>query len=294
MLTDRHIFSLTCSARQKLQQGNWVGALNVYNDILRQRPDHKETCVELARLYLDREDVESACKVLQKAVRTAPEDSEVNFVMGVAKYIRGDFEGALKCYRKVEEKDGLDCNLAVNLALACDVLGWSQQALRYMEYAISHGEPNWRSFEFIVDLYKRQGKLEAAINAAQIAVQEFSDVAQVHLMLARLYQRAGNRVGALMHYETAAARASDSTEVLREVADFYLSLDRYIEAIPLLSKLAAMETEGGPYHTALAQCYAASGQEEKASEILRQGAGKRLRNASRRKTRRIAERLEKK
>jgi tetratricopeptide (TPR) repeat protein len=292
MLTDRHILSLTYSARQKLQQGNWVGALNIYNDILRQRPKHKETYVELARLYLDREDVDSAWKVLQKAIRIAPGDSEVNFVMGVVKYIEGDFEGALECYRKVEENDGLDCNLAVNIALACEVLGWSQRALRYMEYAISRGEPNWRSFEFIVDLYKRLGKLEAAVKVAQVAARRFQEVPEVHLVLARLYQRAGNRIGALVQYEAAAARAADSTEVLSEVAEFYLSSDRYMEAVPLLEKLSVMEPEAGPYHTVLAQCYAAIGQEEKANEILRNAAGKRLRNASGKNIKRVSQSVE--
>jgi tetratricopeptide (TPR) repeat protein len=292
MLTDRHIVSLTCSARWKLQQGNWVGALNIYNDILRQRPDHKDTYIELARLYLDREDVESARKVLQKAARIAPGDSEVNFVMGVVRYIEGDFDGALECYRKVEEKDGLDCNLAVNIALACEVLGWSQQALNYMEYAISRGEPNWRSFEFIVDLYRRLGRPEAAIKAAQTAARRFPDAAEVHLMLARLYQRTGNQIGALVHYESAAARAMNSTEVLSEVADFYLSSDRYMEAIPVLEKLATKETEGGPYHNVLAQCYAAIGQEEKANEILRNAVGKRLLNASGKNMKHISESVE--
>jgi tetratricopeptide (TPR) repeat protein len=292
MLTDGHILSLTYSARQKLQQGNWVGALNIYNDILRQRPEHKETYVELARLYLDREDISSAWKVLQKAIRIAPGDSEVNFVMGVVKYIEGDFEGALECYRKVEENDGLDCNLAVNIALACEVLGWSQQALRYMEYAISRGEPNWRSFEFIVDLYKRSGKLEAAVKAAQAASMRFQEVPEVHLVLARLYQRVGNEIGALVQYEAAAARAANSTEVLSEVAEFYLSSDRYMEAVPLLEKLSATETEAGPYHNVLAQCYAAIGQEEKANEVMRNAARKRLRNASGKSIKRVSQSVE--
>jgi tetratricopeptide (TPR) repeat protein len=291
MLTDRHIFSLIHSARLKLQQGNWLAALSIYNEILRQRPDHKETYVELARLYLDREDVNSARRVVHKAGRIAPDDSEVNFIMGVIKYIDGDFEGALECYRKVEEKDGLDCNLAVNLALVCEILGHPEEAVKYMELAVLQGEPNWRSFEFIVDLYKRLGKLDAAIKAAQSAVRKFPKVAQAHLLLAGLYRCAGNRIGALKHYEAAGAGDTDSEEVLSEVADFYLSSDRYMDAVPLLEKLVKGEAQGGPYHIVLAHCYAAIGEQEKAEKILRRSARKRPRNASIRSTKSVGQGL---
>jgi predicted Zn-dependent protease len=95
-----------------------------------------------------------------------------------------------------------------------------------------------------------------------------------------------------VEYEAAAARAADSTEVLSEVAEFYLSSDRYMEAVPLLEKLSVMETEAGPYHTVLAQCYAAIGQEEKANEILRNAARKRMRNASGKNIKRVSQSVE--
>ena len=268
MLADRHITALMHSAKLRGKAGNWLASLNIYRRIIDERPDFLPAYCELARLYLDRDDLEGARELVCRVVDCEPENTEAQFLLGVIEYIEGDFEAALKSYRVVERIDGLDCNLAMNMALVCEALGLPEDAIKHLEYALSHGEANSRVYEVLADLYKVVGEYEKAIRTLETALRKFPREASLHLGIGMLQERAGNQWEAEAALRTAARLAPEDPGPLDELARLYAKLKRPDDEIETLLELTKLDPVNTENWLRLSRLYLSANEPEKSIQIL--------------------------
>jgi tetratricopeptide (TPR) repeat protein len=268
MLADRHITALMHSAKLRGKAGNWLASLNIYRRIIDERPDFLPAYCELARLYLDRDDLEGARVLVKKVVKREPENTEAHFLLGVIEYIEGNFDAALKSYRVVEQNDGLDCNLAMNMALVCEALGLPEDAINHLEYAISHGEANSRVYEVLADLYKVVGDYEKAIRTLELALRKFPREASLHLSIGMLQERAGNQWEAEAALRTAARIAPEDPGPLDELARLYSKLKRPDDEIAALLELTKLDPANTENWLRLSRLYLNANEPDKSVQIL--------------------------
>lgn len=268
MIADRHITALMHSAKLRGKAGNWLASLNIYRRIIDERPDFLPAYCELARLYLDRDDLSGARELVRKVVKREPENTEAHFLLGVIEYIEGNFDAALKSYRIVERVDGLDCNLAMNMALVCEALGLPEDAIKHLEFAVSHGEANARVYEVLADLYKVVGNISKAIQALETAVRKFPREASLHLSLGLLHERAGNQWEAESSLQTAARLAPGDPGPLDELARLYSKLKRFEDETATLEELTKLDPGNTENWLRLSRLYMKGGETEKSARIL--------------------------
>jgi tetratricopeptide (TPR) repeat protein len=268
MLADRHVGSLMYSARQRSREGNWIASLNIYNRIIEDRPDFLPAYCELARLYLDRDDLERARDLIIKVADTRPESSEVQFLLGVIEYIEGNFEASLRHYRRVEKIDGLDCNLAMNIALVCEALGLHKDAIRHLEHALAHGEANARVYEVLADLYRVVGDYDQAAMVLERVVGKFPSDASLHYNLGLAQIQAGSYLKAEVSFQAASRLSPGDVGPLEELAGLYAKLHRLADAASVLSKLTKLDPENAQNWLKLARAYFALGDYRKSAEVL--------------------------
>jgi tetratricopeptide (TPR) repeat protein len=270
MLADRHITALMHSAKLRGRAGNWLASLNIYRRIIDERPDFLPAYCELARLYLDRDDLAGARELVRKVVEHEPENTEAHFLLGVVEYIEGNFEAALKSYRIVERHDGLDCNLAMNMALVCEALGLPEDAIKHLEYAIANGEANARVYEVLADLQKVVGDSGKAIRTLETAVRKFPREASLHLGLGILCEQAGNHGEAESSLQAASRLAPGDAGPLEELARLYAKLKRSDDEIETLEELTRLDPGNTENWLRLSRVYLSVGERGKSQQILEQ------------------------
>lgn len=268
MLADRYISALMHSAQLKSRTGNWLGSLSIYRRIVQERPDFVPAYCELARLYLDRDDFDGARGVVEKALKADPQNTEAHFILGVIEYIDGNFEAALRSYRLVEGIDGLDRNLAMNIALVCEALGLQHEAIEHLQYTIARGGAGERVYGVLTDLYRALGDFTQAVRVLETAAGKFRSSASLHLDLGRAYVRMGSYAKAVIAIEKACKLAPDDIPSLDELARLYAKLDRMEDAVSPLSRLVEIDRKNVENWLRLARAYYAMGELEKSAQIL--------------------------
>lgn len=267
MLADRHIDALMHSARLRSRSGNWIASLNIYHRIIDERPDFLPAYCELARLYLDRDDFDRAREMLLKVLKLQPENTEAHFLRGVVEYIEGNFEAALRSYRAVEKIDGLDSNLAMNIALVCEALGLHEDAITHLEHALRHGDANAKVYEVLADLYRTVGDYPQAVRVLDVAVRKFPGEASLYFNLGLAHVRAGNHVKAEVSFQNAEKLSSDIAP-LEELAKLYASLHRIKDAAVVLETLTERDPGNTENWLRLARAHYALGKYKKSVEVL--------------------------
>jgi len=187
MFAEGQIASLMHSARLKMKMGNWLASLNTYRRIIEEKPDYLPAYCELARLYLDRNDLRGARHVTSRIIDLDPKNTEAHFILGVIEYIEGNFSAALQSYHVVKEIDGLDCNLAMNMALAYEAIGMKYEAIRNLEYAVAQGDPNSKVYEILAELYQSIGELFKAVRILKKGIRRFPHDSSLHSCLGKLH-----------------------------------------------------------------------------------------------------------
>jgi FimV-like protein len=256
------------NARQRSREGNWIASLNIYRRIIDERPDFMPACCELARLYLDRDDLEGARELLKKVTETNSRNTEAHFLLGVVEYIEGNFEAALRSYRVVEKVDGLDCNLAMNIALVCEALGLHKDAIKHLEHAISHGEPNAKVYEVLSDLYRATGDLVQALRVLEVASGKFPAEASLHYNLGLARVRTKEYIKAESSFQAANRLAPDDIGPLEELASLYAKLERIEDTARLLARLTELDPMNAQNWLRLARATSMLGDYKKSADIL--------------------------
>ncbi len=270
MLADRHLTSLMHSAQVRSRAGNWIASLNIYRRIIAQRPDFQPAYCELARLYLDRDDFERARELVSEVLKIDPENTEAHFLLGVMEYIEGNFESALRSYRIVEKVDGLDCNLAMNIALVCEALGLHEDAITHLEHAMTHGEANAKVYEVLADLYRAVEDFQQAVRVLERAVKKFPMEASLHFGLGLAQVRTGRYLLAEASFQAASRFSPEELGPLEELARLYGRLKRTGDAVSVLSRLTRLDPQNPQNWLQLARAHYALGDCKKSLHVLKE------------------------
>ncbi|MBC7187120.1 MAG: tetratricopeptide repeat protein [Calditrichaeota bacterium] len=114
------------------QLGRRAEALQAVDDVLRMNPSSIPGLLAKGRMLITWEQNEAGFACLEKAASLAPDDPEVLFALGVARYMTEDYEGARPLFeRAVAVGDHLDSYLY--LGLIARRLGQPEKALPYLQ-----------------------------------------------------------------------------------------------------------------------------------------------------------------
>jgi len=263
-------------ARLKREKGEVRAAILLYRQILKEHPNCRAARVELARLLIDTNQYEEARDILAEYLQQSPEDSEANFLMGVALYVLGDFEEALKHYEICGRADGVDVPLAVNMALCYEALGDYEKTARLLQLAVDEKAPNPRVWEALIDTYHHQRLHRDEARVAEMALKTFPRNNRLLYLAARAHIHCGNHTAAVARLKTLLRSSPDNTHALRLLAHCLIELQHYQEALHHLKDLVALEPLEPENWLNLAQMHLALGSKKAAVETLKLALSKYL------------------
>jgi len=260
------------SARLRSREGNWIASLNIYRRIISENPKFSPAHCELARLYIDRDDFCGARTLVENVLAVEKDNSEASFLLGVIEYVEGNFDASLRAYRTVEKKDGLDVNLAMNIALVCESLGLYRDAIKHLEYAIARGEPNIKIFEVLADLFRSVGEYDNEERVLENALNKFPGEASLHFNLGLARLKLGNFLKSEVSFKTANRLVPDDPGPLDELVRLYVRSGRVGEAILQLHRLIEIDSDNAQNRLRLARAHHSLGESEKTLQVLEEAA----------------------
>ncbi len=270
-------------AKRLFWKGDYEGALNAYNQIVKNNPKHFAAYYELSRLLQQKEPAK-ALEFGEKAYKLAPNnswvminlsqiyvenkqykksldicealvekfpDDQINYYRLVNANLRtGNLAKSIKAYNLIESKFGENPDIALKRKDLYLKAGKPKEAIAEMEKLIQKYPQNERYYGVIADIYMRNGQTEKAIEFYNKVLEINPEDGKIHVVLASWY--ASQNQPERSYAETKKAMQSkglDIDEKIEIMVNLYALLDKYPENEKLRSQsdtLLGMLVEANP------------------------------------------------
>lgn len=168
----------------------------------------------------------ASLEVLKKTIKKNPKDPACNRLIGKAMLNEGNFKEALKYYQ-------------ISTAFSPRIA--NQVVIDFEEYLLNDLN-NIPARMALVDFHLLRGDLESAIIELEELVEIAPEVAQVYVLLGRIYLKLGRLEGAIKLLEKAREAGSDEVSLLEPLAGAYIEKERYADAILLYEEILRSDT----------------------------------------------------
>ncbi|MBF0590415.1 MAG: tetratricopeptide repeat protein, partial [Magnetococcales bacterium] len=168
---DAAIDQIFQNARALQQSGDQQGALNLYQAIMRQSPDHVATLLELSMICLGIGRNDTADALTRRAMQLAPHEITTLINRGVVLYELGDLDGAIHHYRQGVALDPELPELHYNLGKALEDQNQLFDALEAIHQALKLRPAFPEALNQMGNLLLRLNRPEEALLALRAAIE---------------------------------------------------------------------------------------------------------------------------
>jgi tetratricopeptide (TPR) repeat protein len=182
-------------------QGDFEGAIAIYEAVAQQSPLNRQASEALALLYAYIQDYDTSIEKFQALLTLYPDDLSLQLQLARVTGWSGDFELAAQRYNQIlasnitSDRQRLEARLGL-----AEVLGWDQQyteSLAVYATILQQTPDNLDAQLGQAEVQLWAGRTQAAIAYYQAIVQRSPDSSAARLGLARAYQAVGRPTAAL-------------------------------------------------------------------------------------------------
>jgi len=221
-----------------------------------------------AELALQRGEHSVALDYAQRAVKSAPNDPQLWFLLGYAARLDGKYGVSAEAYQRGIRLSPSSLDGISGLAQTYSLAGRSDEAERLLKQVLAT-DPRRKNDLFVLgDLYMRSGNYTDAIEWLNKA-ERLEPSAQSELLMAISYQRLNQMDMASRYLELAKSRAPNNPDVDRSLAGFYRQSGDYAKAIDALN---AIRNPKPDVVAELAYTYSLGGKPEDSARLYVQAA----------------------
>ena len=258
-------------ARGRRQRGDRAGEVQIYREVLRQRPNHHATLVALGDALIDMQRLDEARRTLEIVEKKHPDDLRTVVRLGYLDLEQKRFAAAEARFQRV---------LADNpeQAEVYYFLGTARRQANHLDGAIEAYERVPVDHERYLDarlqlaaIYERQNDYPRALAEAEAVRQRFPS-RQIDLYVASLRAKTGDFDGAVTFLKTLLAASPDDEEVLYNLGVLYGESGRQDEALVYMEQVLASKPEHAGALNYVGYTLAERGQDLDQAEKMVRGA----------------------
>ncbi len=163
--------------QRAMKSGDYVGAEKCFGMYISKKPNHSIGYLELAQVYMEAGEPQTAIRVLEDALEKFENNSEILNKLGLV-YGQGmeDFETAIRYFNLALEADPNNAEAMENMGVAYGFLGQNEKSIEYFKMALKYKKNDYRLYQNIANAYFRLGNVKKAkeyvIKAEQYARQK--------------------------------------------------------------------------------------------------------------------------
>lgn len=281
-LNEHHPYTIACEAVRFMQLANYSRAEALFEHALRQMPDDVDLLVGLGILHEFAGDDEKGINAFRRALELDPLNIRARLALGVAYAMAGDYEQAYEQYVQAKTADPQTENPHQRLGRDYYLEGMTEEAAGEFAAAITEEPDEPGAWFYLMDCYRRQGRLDEALDCYSEIRRRFDDdpeatsgfweylqmhreaIAALELLCERYPEDAGIRVRLSGEYQ-AVGRLDDAAAVAQD------AVDRSGNDPAALELLARLEFERGNWQAAASaarQALAADPTNQPAAKVL--------------------------
>ena len=179
-------------ALQNHKVNNFKAAENLYNNFLKERPNHFQAIFNLGALYAQNAKLQLAKKFFSKAVQIKPDSIDANVNLGAVLTELGDYKGAIIFSEKAIQINPDNSVAHNNLGAALKDTGDYQKALIFFQKAIQINPNFINAHTNIALVFKELREIDDEMSCYKKLNKMKPNSAYVHQNLGRLHLEKGN------------------------------------------------------------------------------------------------------
>ncbi len=163
--------------QRAMKKGDYAGAEKCFGIYIAKKPNHSIGYLELADVYLQAGEAETAVRVLEDALKKFKNNSEILNKLGLV-YGQGleDFDRAIRYFELALEANPENAEAMENMGVAYGFLGENEKSIGFFKQALKYKRKDSRLYQNIANAYFRLGEVKKAkeyvIKAEQYARQK--------------------------------------------------------------------------------------------------------------------------
>ena len=235
---------------QKQNEGDWIAAIYVFQDVLSRNRYFIEAKIELARCYHETGNLAEARTLLEEALKQEKNNLRARNLLGRVYISMRKYQDAEGMFRSVLKMEPANIEAKYGLADLYRVKGDYKRAIGIYEEVLKLYPSEVRTYIHLGNCYAEMGELDRAGGFFRKAVSLDSQSLYTHLNLARYYYKMGVRYSP----SGRGLIASEGPAAPIEVTLSDVAAQKFFDAA-LIEAGTAIEVEGTsiePYHVAAA------------------------------------------
>ncbi len=211
---------------------------------------------------LKRNDFAGAVNYAQQAVKLAPQNPELWFLLGYADRLNEKYSESVDAYNRGLKLQPNSVRGLAGLAQTYARMGRSQEAEQLLRRVINSNPKDANSLQLAGELLLNTDP-KTSVTLLQRA-EELQPTTHTDLLMAHAYDRLGQPDASAKYLNRARSRAPRDPDVLRAVAGQYRDQGKYDQAIASLQAIPSKNTD---IETEIAYTYLVAGKEQEAAAL---------------------------
>ena len=181
----------------------WADPLAFQEDNLRKAPHNQRVYVSLSKIYIENKRYNDALRILKKAEKIMPLDSNINHNLGVIYANTGDKGEAVNCFKKAIALDPSHTESYINLGAIYDELGEWEKARAVYLMAVSLSPHNEHVLTEVGMFYEHIASYNEAEKMHRKAISALPGFGTAHFNLGVSLYKQGRKKEALKEFDLA-------------------------------------------------------------------------------------------
>ena len=136
-----------------LLKTNWLQAVYILQEALKEEPDNLSLLVNLGDIYLERQLYERALSYYQKAISLLPDNPQLLFLIGTCYFSLGEYRIANSYYNRIPDPPP---EILYNIALSYAFLGSYQESIDIINKILKVMDDNPFIYFLLIESIKHQ------------------------------------------------------------------------------------------------------------------------------------------
>lgn len=171
-----------------LVKTNWLQAVSILQDALKEEPENLSLLVNLGDIYLERHLCEKALNYYHKAISLLPDNPQLLFLIGTCYFSLGEYRIANSYYNRIPDPPP---EVLYNIALCYAFLGSYQESIDIINKILKVMDDNPFIYFLLIEQYIRIQNYDRAYDIILIAEKKFGKHRQLLLLSALVYGKKG-------------------------------------------------------------------------------------------------------
>ncbi|MGQ9708666.1 MAG: tetratricopeptide repeat protein [bacterium] len=248
----RHPYAVGCEAVRALYYANYQRSEHLFQCALRSLPDDIDLNLGLGILYEQMGSEEKSAEVYRRVLDLAPDNIRARISLGISYALSGEFRNALAEYQYAKRLDPNLENPHQHLGRDLYAEALFEEAAQEFAYAIAEEPGQPAAYFYLMDCYKRLSRFDDALDVYEMVKIRFHHQEET---LISFYEQFLMFAEATPILEKLLKETPDDPELILRLSQAYQQTGRIDQAIALLKRAVRTLPESAPLWSDLARLY---------------------------------------